>query len=262
MFYLQIFSTVILLAWIVSVPVRLLVIASLLRRRLASRYPVLVTWLLLSALESAVMIYIWRVHGVHAYASATRGHWKEVAAYVAYSALALESFAQWLRHFRRIGRSVVFLFVIFSMVTVLVGFAMASIIEPRSVAAIEWIRERYALFCLVFTGLWTAVFYEMFNTRLRQNAYRYAAAAALVFMGQAMGTALYAIRPAPGRFIACFAQVAIQAFPYCGYYIWMVMDGAGERYTPPPPASDADRAWLAQAERSARSLLWDLLRRP
>jgi len=229
-------SLLLIVLWWSSVPVRLAVIAVLVRHRLVRRYPILTAWLLYTTSQTVWFIYLQQTQGVAAYAAAQSKVW--TFGVVAYFLIAAECMGVLARHFPNIRSFATALFTVLTAVSAFAAYfttAAGARLWPNAYPLRVWITANYSFVVWsVITGA-RAYFAIPIGWRLRHNAITYCNAMIVLFAGQVLGNAVgYAAERS--YWIVFAGQVIMRAGTFTAY--WMLISGmsaGGEQFSPPPP---------------------------
>jgi hypothetical protein len=227
------------------------VLARLLHRRLAARYPALCLLLLIGCAQSEALLFVALRHRCRIDTSLYRemldGTSPIIAALVC--AVTVEIFVTFGRHlekFRSFG-SLVFAGTV--AIATALGWALGRTpggCGPDVAGCAGLIfRQTYLGTCGAVLLIARGFFNDFDGRRYKPNAHRYLRGVALVIGGQVFSNAI--ARYSVGDYWAmAFSQFALYLLPAVGYWQLAGLDAAGEVVTPPPPV---DPARLAQAER-------------
>ena len=230
-------TPLILAIWYTSIGVRVLLMAALVRRRLALRYPGLSVFLLVSLAVSGYLVAVWASgQGMRAYCFA----WTNTQPFeVASNAIvALEAF--WaMTKFRKTGSFGV------ALMTVFAGLSVAAVwsamhatlpgINPGMLA-----ERYYNAICLGFLLL-SVLFWR--PSPMRPNARWYVRILLVYFAGDVLGNNLMFVANTPATRAANMLPAMV-----C-YALWAIkMVPAGEAFTPAMTAEERERLFIEAEE--------------
>ena len=226
-------TPLILAIWYTSIGVRVLLMAALVRRRLALRYPGLSVFLLVSLACSGYLVAVWASgHSQRAYCFA----WSGVQTFdVASNAIvALEAF--WaMTKFRNTGSFGVALITVFGGLSALAVWSTTHLTVPGMNPAL--VTERYyTAICLGFLLL-SFLFWR--SSPMRMNARWYVRILLVYFAGDVLGNNLMFVANTPATRAANMLPAMV-----C-YALWAIkMVPAGEAFTPAMTAEERERLFI------------------
>jgi hypothetical protein len=227
----------ILAIWYTSIGLRVLLMAALVRRRLALRYPGLSVFLLVSLACSGYLVAVWvSGHSQRAYCFA----WTSVQTFEAASnaIVSLEAFRA-MTKFRNTGSFGVALMTVFGGLSALAVWSTTRVILPGFNPAM--LADRYyTAICLGFLLL-SFLFWR--SSPMRANARWYVRILIVYFAGDVLGFNLLLVANTPA------ARAANMLLSMVCYALWAIkMVPAGEAFTPLMNAEERERLFIEAEE--------------